>query len=50
MITSDTSPATVTQNTPDTLKEITSKSNKTVNFSVLTVMSEASSQTPTGIE
>ncbi|VDI30994.1 Hypothetical predicted protein [Mytilus galloprovincialis] len=49
MITSDTSPATVTQNTPDTLKEITSKSNKTVNSSVLTVMSEASSQTPTDL-
>ncbi|CAG2203304.1 unnamed protein product [Mytilus edulis] len=48
MITNDTSPATVTQNTPDTLKEITSKSNKTVNSSVLTVMSEASTQTPTG--
>ncbi|VDI11332.1 Hypothetical predicted protein [Mytilus galloprovincialis] len=48
MITSDTYPATVMQIIPDTLKKFTSKTNKTVNSSILTVMSEASTQTTTG--
>lgn len=50
MITSDTYPATVMQIIPDTFKKFTSKTNKTVNSSILTVMSEASTKTTTGIE
>lgn len=50
MITSDTYPATVMQIIPDTLKKFTSKTNKTVNSSILSVMSDASTQTTTGIE